>query len=446
MQAKAVISHKMLAPVALAAAKLAGIPQSQTYTIAPGPGSFPVQSIECVLPSKYWLFDSILILTNIILHHNVTSRELMAKDLPFPDLPQPNPADIVTLPFSSGTTGKPKGVEISGRALLACSLHMQSLEPMVEYALGMLPFFHILATMVFNVTATMGVAMVVLPKFEPEDFLRVVQDYKIARLSLAPPLVLFLAKHPIVDKYDLSHVELLTSGGAPLGIEVERLASKRLGARVFQGYGMTEFTAAVSNCTDQYSRTGSVGQLLPNTELRVKSLTTDEDLGANEHGELLFRTPQVMSGYYNDPEANKRTFTPDGFVRTGDIGYIDNDGYVFIVDRVKELIKYKGHQVAPAEIEDVLNNHPDLEDSCCVRGFDRATGEEIPKAYVVKKAGASITEQDVLAYVATKVASFKKVRDVEFIDAIPKSLSGKILRRELQVKENEKAKALQSRL
>uniref|UniRef100_K3WMF5 AMP-dependent synthetase/ligase domain-containing protein n=1 Tax=Globisporangium ultimum (strain ATCC 200006 / CBS 805.95 / DAOM BR144) TaxID=431595 RepID=K3WMF5_GLOUD len=418
-KAKAVIVHKMLAPVGIGAAKIAGIPANQVYSFAPGPGSVPIESIE----------------------------DIIAKNLPFPaNLPPIEPSDVVTLPFSSGTTGRPKGVELTGRALLACAMNTAVLEEDVPYVLGMLPFFHIMATMVFHVTVYKGITVVVLPKFEPEDFLRVVQDYKITKLALAPPLLLFLAKHPIVDKYDLSHVEALSSGGAPLGVELERLVSKRLNTKVYQGYGMTEFSATVCYCTPEYARAGSVGRLIPNTVMKIKSLTTDEDLGPNQTGELLFRTPQMMKGYFNDPEANAVTFTKDGFLRTGDIGYIDDDGYIFIVDRVKELIKYKGHQVAPAELEDVLNNHPSIEDSCCVRGQERETGEEVPKAYVVRKAGSKLTKKDVMDYVASKVAFFKKVRDVEFIDAIPKSLSGKILRRELQVKENEKIKAQQSRL
>jgi 4-coumarate--CoA ligase len=158
-----------------------------------------------------------------------------------------------------------------------------------------------------------------------------------------------------------------------------------------------------------------------------------------EHGELLYKGPQVMLGYSNNAEANKSVFTEDRFLRTGDIGYIDEDGFVFIVDRVKELIKYKGHQVAPAELEDVLNNHPQISDACCVRGKD-AFGEEIPKAFVVLKDptnAAGLAEEGVMDFVASKVAPFKKVRQVEFIDAIPKSATGKILRRELQVLENQ---------
>lgn len=174
--------------------------------------------------------------------------------------------------------------------------------------------------------------------------------------------------------------------------------------------------------------------MLPNTELRVRCTATGVDLPVGERGELLYRGPQVMIGYLDNPDANSSVFTEDRFLCTGDIGYIDEEGCVFVVDRVKELIKYKGHQVAPAELEDILNHHPGISDACCVRGKD-AQGEEIPKAYVVLK-DKSVTADDVMAFVAEQVAPFKKVREVEFIDAIPKSPTGKILRRQLQEIEN----------
>jgi 4-coumarate--CoA ligase len=184
---------------------------------------------------------------------------------------------------------------------------------------------------------------------------------------------------------------------------------------------------------------GSVGRLVPNTELCVRCIVTGADLPAGERGELLFRGPQVMLGYSNNAEANKAVFTDDGFLRTGDIGYIDEDGFLFVVDRVKELIKYKGHQVAPAELEDVLNNNPHIKDACCVRGAD-SMGEEIPKAFVVLKDptnASGVTEKDVMEFVAERVAPFKKVRQVEFVAEIPKSASGKILRRLLQAREDQ---------
>jgi 4-coumarate--CoA ligase len=325
--------------------------------------------------------------------------------------------------------------------MYATGLLSASIEKGQPYMLGVLPFFHIMATMVFHVSITLGSAIVVLPRFQAETLLRVVEKYKMEQLSLAPPIVTFFAKHPLVEKYDLSHVKFLKSGGAPLGKEVIHVVYQRIGAHVMQGYGMTEFAAAVTYSTTTHFRDGASGRLLPNVQMKVKDIETDADLPPNQPGELLFKTPTQMSGYFNNPEANAKTFTADGFIRTGDIGYIDDDGYVFIIDRLKELIKYKGHQVAPAEVEDVVNSHPEVTESCCVRGVDPASGEEIPKAFVVRKAGSSLTEQALMEYVAGMVTGYKRVREVEFITEVPKSLSGKILRKQLQAVQNDKVKA-----
>ncbi|RLN79819.1 hypothetical protein BBJ28_00013959 [Nothophytophthora sp. Chile5] len=423
-KATAVIGHKIFGDVVVEGAALGGIKPHQVYLFGQGEASVPAETIEYVL-----------------------EQHLIAKKLPFPNLPPMDPTNVVALPFSSGTTGRPKGVELTGRAMLATAIQTSALEDDLTYVLGMLPFFHILATLIFHATIFKALPMVILPRFEPESFLRVVVKYKMAKLSLAPPLVLFMAKHPIVDKFDLSHVTVLASGGAPLGKELEHAIMKRLGAKVLQGYGMTEFAGAVSNSTDTHARDGSTGRLLPNVEMKVKDLVTNADLHANQTGELLFRTPSMMKGYYNNPEANRATFTEDGFVRTGDIGYIDEDGYVFIVDRLKELIKYKGHQVAPAELEDVLNHHSSVADSCCVRGKDPETGEEIPKAFVVLTEGAKdVSEGELMDFVAERVAGFKRVRELEFIAAIPKSLAGKVLRKELQDLQNHKIQQAKLRL
>lgn len=417
-QATVLIGHKALAKAIGEAATLQGVPPQRVFVFGDDSTSVPYQTLE----------------------------DIIAEDRPL-NLPPMDPMDVVTLPFSSGTTGRPKGVELTGRAMFATSAQLSALEDDLPYFLGMLPFFHILAALLFHATIYKGLALVVLPRFEPETFLRAVEKYRLEKLTLAPLLVHFLAKHPIVDRFDLSSVKVVGCGGAPLGKEVERAVEKRIGARVLQGYGMTEFAGGVSNCSFTHARDGSTGRLLPNVEMKVKDLDTDADLYANQTGELLFRTPSMMKGYYNDPEANNATFTADGFIRTGDIGYIDEDGYVFVVDRLKELIKYKGHQVAPAELEDVLHQHPCVADAVCVRGFDAATHEEIPKAFVVLKDGnASLTEEELMAFVASRVASFKRVRQLEFISAIPKSASGKVLRKELQHLQDERVKQYTSRV
>ncbi|GMF11249.1 unnamed protein product [Phytophthora lilii] len=199
------------------------------------------------------------------------------------------------------------------------------------------------------------------------------------------------------------------------------------------------FTMGTTDAAETHDlKSINAGRLVPNTELRVRCMSTDRDLPPNHEGELLYRGPQVMLGYENNHEANQSIFTEDGFLRTGDIGYIDDDGFVFVIDRAKELIKYKGHQVAPGELEDVLNHHPAIADCCCVRG-QNAQGEEIPKAFVVLKNPESPhrpTPQDIMDYVAEHVAPFKKVREVQFIESIPKNASGKMLRRRLQEREN----------
>ncbi|ETO85001.1 hypothetical protein F444_01176 [Phytophthora nicotianae P1976] len=408
-KAKYIITHKDLEKTAVEAGRMCGIENKFIYTM--GKSAQGLKSIDDLV------------------QHDDDSFQFEKID----------PESNVMLPFSSGTTGIPKGVALSARNMLSNALQVDHVQDLCGYSLGLLPFFHIYGMMMMHLSMYQGAAKVILPRFEPETFLNALSTYKIRAAHIAPPVALFLAHHPLVEKYDISATQFLVSGGAPMGKEVEKLVKDRLKVTVKQAYGMTEASPAVNYAEDANRKPGSVGRLLPNTQLRVKCTATDKDLGVGEHGELLYKGPQVMLGYSNNAEANKSVFTEDRFLRTGDIGFIDEDGFVFIVDRVKELIKYKGHQVAPAELEDVLNHHPQISDACCVRGKD-AMGEEIPKAYVVLKDptnAAGLKEEDVMDFVASKVAPFKKVRQVEFIDAIPKSATGKILRRELQAYENQ---------
>jgi len=345
--------------------------------------------------------------------------------------------DLVALPYSSGTTGLPKGVMLSHRNLVA---NLAQCKPVLvsgegDRLISVLPFFHIYGQVVLMAAALwQGATLVTMPRFDLEDFLRILQEQRITQAFLVPPIVLALAKHPMVDKYDLSSLEFIMSGAAPLDAGLERAASGRLDCDVTQGWGLTETSPVLTTNAGAPLglRPGSVGVPLPNTELRVVDPATGADLGRNQTGELMARGPQVMKGYLNNPEATADMLDPDGWLHTGDLGHVDDDGYVYVVDRVKELIKYKGLQVAPAELEAVLLAHPAIADAAVVRYPDEEAGE-VPKAFVVAK--TPLEAEEVIAFVAERVAPHKKVRRVEFVDEIPKALSGKILRRVLMERD-----------
>jgi acyl-CoA synthetase (AMP-forming)/AMP-acid ligase II len=341
--------------------------------------------------------------------------------------------DLATLPYSSGTTGLPKGVMLTHHNLVA---NLCQLQPVLDVrpddvVVAVLPFFHAYGqTVLMAATLWQGATLVTMPRFDLEQFLTILQDYRVTVAPVVPPILLALAKHPLVDTFDLSALRFVGSGAAPLGAELEEACGRRLGCVVGQGYGLTETSSAltVHPPLEAGIRHGSAGQLLPNTQAKVVDPVTGEVLGRNQDGELCFRGPQVMAGYLNRAQETAQVVDPDGWLHTGDIGHIDDDGYFWIVDRVKELIKYKGLQVAPAELEAVLVSHPRIADAAVIRVPDEAAGE-VPKAFVV--ATAELAAQEVMGYVAERVAPYKKVRQVEFVDQIPKSLSGKILRRVL---------------
>jgi acyl-CoA synthetase (AMP-forming)/AMP-acid ligase II len=349
--------------------------------------------------------------------------------------------DLAVLPYSSGTTGLPKGVMLTHHNLVANLCQFQPVVDLGEEETGVavLPFFHLYGQVVLMAAALwQGGTLVTMPRFDLEQFLTILQDYRVSRAAVVPPIVLALAKHPLVDRFDLSALRFVLSGAAPLSAELEEACGRRLGCVVGQGYGLTETGPVLTAHPPDGARIrhGSAGQLLPNTEAKVVDLATGEALGRNQDGELCFRGPQVMRGYLNAPEATAQMLDADGWLRTGDTGHVDDDGYVYVVDRVKELIKYKGHQVAPAELEAVLVSHPRITDAAVIRVADEAAGE-VPKAFVV--ATAELSAQEVIEYVAERVAPYKKVRAVEFIDQIPKSLSGKILRRLLMERDRHAA-------
>lgn len=365
--------------------------------------------------------------------------ELLASTGPVPEVAV-DPEDLAVLPYSSGTTGKAKGVMLTHRNLVANIVQCQPLLKVDGQTriLAVLPFFHIYGMQVLmNNGLYVGATVVTMPKFDLPEFLRVIQDHRTNRVYIAPPVAVALAKHPLVDQYDLSAIDTIFSGAAPLDVDLAAAVAKRLGCRVSQGYGMTEMSPvshAIPDGRDDIS-VGTVGVIAPNMECRFVDPATGQDVGVGERGELWCRGPNVMKGYLNNPDATAVTLDDEGWLHTGDVGVIDENGLVSIVDRVKELIKYKGYQVPPAELEALLLTHEEIADAAVV-GVRDEEGEEVPKAFVVLQPGSSLDAAGVMEFVAAQVAPHKKVRVVEFIEAIPKSASGKILRKDLRAREN----------
>ncbi len=339
----------------------------------------------------------------------------------------------VVLPYSSGTTGRSKGVILSHDNLTA---NIEQSKYVLSYddddvALAILPFFHIYGMQVLmNGLLANGVTIVTMPRFDLEQALTLVQERKVTWFFAVPPIVLALAKHPLVEEYNTESLRVVFSGAAPLSGELGDEAAARLGCDVVQGYGMTELSPVSHATIPGQVKPGSSGVTLSNTECRIVDLEGN-DLGVDEDGELWVRGPQVMKGYLNNEEATAETIDADGWLHTGDVAHFDSDGHVYIVDRIKELIKYKGFQVPPAELEGLLLTHPAVADAAVIGIPDPECGE-IPKAFITLKPGQEATAEEIQEFVAGQVATYKQVRLLEFIDEVPKSASGKILRRELR--------------
>src|SRR5437764_6598417 len=364
---------------------------------------------------------------------------LLAHDGPAPHVSIDTARDLAVLPYSSGTTGFPKGVMLTHRNLVANLIQTATVQHVgaADRIIAVLPFFHIYGMqVVMNLALWQGATLVTLPRFELEPVLALLEAHRITRAFVVPPLVLALANDPAVDRYDVSSLRGVMSGAAPLDAALEAACARRLSCALIQGYGLTEASPVPHAVSDEpgAARPGSIGPLLPNTECRVVDPASGSDLGPGEDGELWIRGPQVMAGYLNNPEATAATLDAAGWLHTGDIGHADPDGYFTIVDRLKELIKYKGFQVPPAELEAMLRTHPAVADAAVIPIPDEECGE-VPKAFVVLR--RAVPPEALLAYVAERVAPYKKIRAVEVIDAIPRSPSGKILRRVLR--EHERA-------
>ena len=363
--------------------------------------------------------------------------DLLGDPAEAPDVVIDASADLAVLPYSSGTTGLPKGVMLTHSNLVANLVQIQDAFPISEddVLIGCLPFFHIYGqTVIMNQGLWQGATIVTMPRFDLEQYLDLIAEHGVSRAYVVPPIALALAKHPAVDERDLSSVDVVMSGAAPLGAELVGQVAERIGCKVIQGYGLTE-TSPVTHVIRPHgeNRPGSIGPALAGTECRLVDPETGEDVAEGERGELWIRGPQVMAGYLNNAEATAATIDSDGWLHTGDVAVRDADGFYSIVDRLKELIKYKGFQVPPAELEALLITHPDVADVAVIGVPDDECGE-VPKAFVVA-AGDGVDGDALMEFVAGQVSPQKQVRLVEEVEEIPKSPSGKILRRVLRDRE-----------
>ncbi|KAJ8119238.1 hypothetical protein ONZ43_g3771 [Nemania bipapillata] len=358
--------------------------------------------------------------------------------------------DLAFLVYSSGTTGLPKGVQLTHFNIVANIAqldyvdrfngiyHTGGQDGQGDKQLAILPFFHVYGLTCIALSGIrMGLPVIILPKFELEKACQAIQEFGITFASIPPPVVLALAKHPAVSKYDLSTIKFMNSGAAPLGRDLVEMVWDRLTIPIMQGYGLSETAPTLTKgvICDWKRFNGSAGKLLPNIEAMIVDLEGKE-MPIGKEGELWVKGPNVFPGYLNRPELQGDTFSADGYFKTGDIGYFDERGNLYITDRLKELIKYKGFQVAPAELEGILQGHSDIADACVIPAHDRQRETEVPRAYLVLKPGVSRNDskaQEITAWLDSRVAEHKKLRGgVRFIDEIPKNASGKLLRRVLK--------------
>jgi len=343
--------------------------------------------------------------------------------------------------FSSGTTGFPKAVEtthdnfVSQIMLLGLEGGLGLDENSVNN--GFLPSYHCFGSVIGMTVLCKGAQSVCLDGFQPGVFLEANQKHKINFATLVPPIMVFLAKHPMVDNYDLSSLEEVICAAAPLSEQLENDVKKKLNnpkLNIRQGYGLSETTGAAICVAQGSTLPGSIGEVVANHVCRLVNVETREEVAQGESGEILIKGPCVMKGYLNNPKATQETFDDDGWLMTGDIGYTDEQGNFYIIDRLKEFIKVKGFQVAPAELEALLLEHPLIADAAVIGIPDDRAGER-PKAFVVKAAGVELSDEGVKKFVGENAADYKIPSQIEFIDVIPKLPSGKIQRKELRIRE-----------
>ncbi|CAO1369184.1 unnamed protein product [Diamesa tonsa] len=348
---------------------------------------------------------------------------------------------VALIVYSSGTTGLPKGVQITQANMMDCLQtyresfdHLKQLrnnDPIIVMSVA--PWFHSLGFIyMFMSSCSREGQLVFLPKFDENNFLSAIKKHKVNILIVVPPIMVFLAKSPLVDKYDLSSVQEIGCGAATLSKDIEDQVKKRLRTKVVirQSYGMSEATLGTLTPQD-IVKPGSVGSPIKGIYAKVID-ESGNALGPNQSGELCFKGKRIMKGYINNPDATRETIDADGWLHSGDIGYYDDEFQFYIVDRLKELIKYKAFQVAPAEVEGILLSHPKIKDAGVIGIPDEECGE-LPFAFIVKQPGVQLNEKEVINFVAENTSKAKRLHGgVRFIDEIPKNPSGKILRRVLR--------------
>ncbi len=365
-------------------------------------------------------------------------KESSAGFEPVPINPKADPAVLI---YTGGTTGVSKGVELTHFNFTANITQikewLQRPEDQPDVVMGVLPMFHS-----FGFTATLGFALasgsaiVLVPKPEIGELLKLIHKHRPTSFPGVPTLYTALMNHPDFRKYNLK-IDFCVSGAAPMPVELMQKFQEQTGSSILEGFGLTE-TSPVTHTNPMLGRRkpGSVGLPLPDTEVRIVDLETGEDVGIGQEGELLLKGPQVMKGYWNKPEETA-AILKDGWLYTGDIARMDEEGYLFIVDRKKDMIIAGGFNIYPREIDEILYQHPAVLEACTVGVPDEYRGETV-KSFVVLKQGAAATEQEILDFCKERLANYKRPRTVEFIEAIPKSAAGKMLRRELAARERDR--------
>jgi len=375
-------------------------------------------------------------------------EEFIEKHLPHPPKVEFDPKeDLAVIQYTGGTTGLPKGCMLTHYNITSNIFQLTIASTLErtrdDIMLAHLPLYHIYGmTSVMSASIRLGISLVIMKRFELEKFLELIQEFKVTSvLTVMPVLALLVNSQELVKQYDLSSIRFINNGGTPIIPETARKLQKLTGVTVVQGYGLSEASPVTHENPLRHTKIESVGPPIPDTEQKIVDPETGaKELPHGEVGEVIIRGPQVMKGYWKKPEATAKTIRK-GWLYTGDLGKIDEDGYLYIVDRKKEIIKYKGFTIGPAEIEAVLYEHPAVA-GCAVIGKPDPVAGEIPKAFVALKDGAKATEEELIKFVEERVAGYKKIREVEFVETVPRSLAGKVLRRVFIEKERNAVKAI----